>query len=143
MNPEPQPHYEPPGSRTPHLALVQGDRDADEALVETIAARVLDLLTQRGDLVAMPSFHGDHRLLTASEVALRYRVHRNWVYANARRLGAIRLGDGPKAALRFDPSTVADAISALRAPRLRHAPQAAEPRATDKPKRGLLPVRDW
>lgn len=48
--------------------------------------------------------------VNAQELAAELGVARDWVYANAQRLGAIRLGDGPKARLRFD---VAQARRAL------------------------------
>jgi hypothetical protein len=41
-------------------------------------------------------------LATAAEVAKLYGVTHSWVYANKNRLGAVKLGDGPKARLRFD-----------------------------------------
>lgn len=59
---------------------------------------------------------GAGELLTVSDVAARYRVRPSWVYAHQRELGAIRLGDGPKARLRFDGQTVAAALD-----RHRHA----------------------
>ena len=43
-------------------------------------------------------------LLTAAEVAARLAVARGWVYAHARELGVVRLGDGPRPRLRFDPA---------------------------------------
>jgi hypothetical protein len=42
------------------------------------------------------------RLVTAGELATFLDVEPDWVYANAARLGAWRLGDGPRARLRFD-----------------------------------------
>ena len=45
-------------------------------------------------------------LLTVAEVATRLRVHPRWVYAHQAELGAIKLGTGPKARLRFDPHVV-------------------------------------
>jgi hypothetical protein len=39
-------------------------------------------------------------------------VHRDWVYAHARVLGAVRLGDGPKARLRFDVARARAALAA-------------------------------
>jgi hypothetical protein len=41
-------------------------------------------------------------LADVAEVARRLGVHENWVYAHAEELGAIRLGSGEKARLRFD-----------------------------------------
>src|SRR5215213_10750694 len=74
----------------------------DLTLVDFIAQRVLELLGDR---------NGDEiQLLTVAQVARRFQVHPSWVYANARRLGALRLGTGPKAPLRFDPRRVALAV---------------------------------
>jgi hypothetical protein len=44
--------------------------------------------------------------LTVAEVADRLKMTPKWVYAHQRRLGVIKLGDGPKARLRFDPRIV-------------------------------------
>jgi hypothetical protein len=53
-------------------------------------------------------------LLTASEVAVAFNVARGWVYAHADELGAIRLGDGPRPRLRFDPTVVTQRLQARR-----------------------------
>lgn len=50
-------------------------------------------------------------MLTAAEVARRFRVSPEWVRENAGRLGALRLGDGPRPRLRFDPTRVAEELS--------------------------------
>jgi hypothetical protein len=63
--------------------------------IEAVALRVVELLREEG--VAT-------RLLTADEVATRLGVDRDYVYAHADELGAKRLGDGPRARLRFDPA---------------------------------------
>lgn len=46
-------------------------------------------------------------LLTAAEVAARFSVDRGWVYAHANDLGVVKIGDGPRPRLRFDPAVVA------------------------------------
>jgi hypothetical protein len=69
------------------------DRDDIEAL----AVRVAELLEQRG---ARRPTGG---LVDAAELARRLGTDRSWVYSHAAELGAIRLGSGPKARLRFDP----------------------------------------
>jgi hypothetical protein len=71
-------------------------------MVEAIARRVAELL--RTDLGLAP------RLLTPGEVADRFAVSRTWVYEHASELGAIRLGDGPKARLRFDANAVSEVL---------------------------------
>jgi hypothetical protein len=50
---------------------------------------------------------GNGHLLDAAAIAARFGVSRDWVYSRADELGAIRLGEGPKARLRFDPERVA------------------------------------
>src|SRR4051794_28887308 len=113
----------------------------DLPLADFIAQRVLELLGDRnGDEV---------QLLTVAQVARRFQVHPSWVYANARRLGALRLGTGPKAPLRFDPRRVALAVEDP--PRSDGRPvedtpsrEAASARggAPARRKRGLLPIAD-
>lgn len=49
---------------------------------------------------------GEAGLWTARQVADRYAVTRDFVYAHANELGGIRLGAGPRPRLRFDPATV-------------------------------------
>jgi hypothetical protein len=49
---------------------------------------------------------GGRELLTVAEVASRLRVSPKWVYAHQHELGALRLGDGPKARLRFDARVI-------------------------------------
>src|SRR4051812_32020806 len=113
----------------------------DLTLVDLIAERVLELLGDRDG--------GETQLLTVAQVARRFQVHPSWVYANARRLGALRLGTGPKAPLRFDPRRVALAVEDLppssgqsveRTP----AREAAGPSgpAAARRRRGLLPIAD-
>jgi hypothetical protein len=71
-------------------------------LVEAIAQRVAELL--RTELGLTPS------LLTPTQVADRFTVSRTWVYEHADELGAIRLGDGPRARLRFDAKAVSEVL---------------------------------
>jgi hypothetical protein len=102
----------------------------DTATVEAIAQRVADLL--RDDRLG-----SDH--IDAAEVARRFGVSREYVYAHADELGAVRLGDGDKPRLRFDPATVFERLAA------RPAPSAAPPRATPRRRRAgadLLPIRE-
>jgi hypothetical protein len=51
------------------------------------------------------------RLLTAGELASWLNVEQSFVYEHADELGAMRLGSGPRARLRFDLETVRAAIS--------------------------------
>jgi hypothetical protein len=123
---------------TDDMAVAPG---LDLTLVDVIAKRVLELLGDRdGDEV---------QLLTVAQVARRFQVHPSWVYTNARRLGALRLGTGPKAPLRFDPRRVALAVedpppSGSRPVEDTPAREAASERgaAPARRKRGLLPIAD-
>jgi hypothetical protein len=87
--------------------------DSDD--VEAIARRVAELVGKAPGLV------------DAQSVAAELSVEREWVYAHARELGAVRLGDGPKARLRFDPRSVRERVTALAA-----QPDSPPP---DKPRR--------
>jgi hypothetical protein len=67
-------------------------------------------------------------LLTAADVAWRFNVDRSWIYAHARELGVVRIGDGPRPRLRFDPAVIAQ----------RQLPLVRVPEGSE---RGLLPVK--
>jgi hypothetical protein len=88
---------------------------AETRFAEVIARRVVELLEGNGSDGADATARGatSGTCLTVSQVAARYRVSRSWVYAHQRELGAMRLGDGPRARLRFDAKVVADAIAAF------------------------------
>jgi hypothetical protein len=73
--------------------------------IEAIAREVAQLLGRREE----PAAGG---LLTAREVAARFNVDRTWVYAHADELGVVRLGQGPRPRLRFDPAVVAQRLVA-------------------------------
>lgn len=73
--------------------------------VEALARRLVELLRDEPE--------PPKRLISAAEVAGWWGVDRAWVYANANRLGARRLGAGKRPRLRFDPDEVAERIDAL------------------------------
>jgi hypothetical protein len=79
-----------------------------EALAERVAALLLPHL--RAELVPPRA----PRLLDAAELAEALGVTRGYVYDNAERLGAERLGDGPRARLRFDLDRARAAMSNTR-----------------------------
>jgi len=79
--------------------------ELSERAVEAIAHRVVELLRSEPPRPAAEPV--GERLLTAAEVARWWGVERSWVYQHALRLGVIRLGDGPRPRLRFDPTLVA------------------------------------
>jgi hypothetical protein len=68
-------------------------------------------------------------LLTVAEVAERLKMSPKWVYAHQRRLGVIKLGDGPKARLRFDPRAVEELRQPDAGPDQTAAPREQPPKA--------------
>lgn len=65
-------------------------------------------------------------LISAAEVARRLGRSPDWVYAHADELGAIRLGDGPRPRLWFDPAEVKRRLAA--------PPTAPEPSKPRRPR---------
>ena len=84
---------------------VERSNEEDPGFVDAVARRVVELLREEGAV----SREGP-RLLTVAAVSQEFGVSTDWVYANAGRLDAIRLGSGPRARLRFDRATIADRI---------------------------------
>jgi hypothetical protein len=75
---------------------------------ERLAIRVAALLVkhlERSQPTTTPA--EEPRLLSAAEVSRWWGVHRGWVYEHAQELGAIKIGDGERPRLRFDPERVA------------------------------------
>jgi hypothetical protein len=54
------------------------------------------------------------KMISAEEVSRRWGVGRRWVYNHSEQLGALRLGDGRRPRLRFDPVEVAERLGAPR-----------------------------
>jgi hypothetical protein len=76
-------------------------------LVDAIARVVVELSRE-------PDGAGRDRgpeLLTVADVAARLKVSPKWVYAHQHELGPIRLGDGPRARLRFDADVIDSRIT--------------------------------
>lgn len=103
----------------------------DDDSVNAVAERVVELLRDG----SMGS-----QLVDTAEVARRFSLSRDYVYAHADELGAVRLGSGPRARLRFDPTKVAEVL------RSSSEAESGPKRAAARPvRRGrgvtLLPVR--
>lgn len=79
----------------------------DRRDIEAIAQRVAQLLTRP---------HSEHELLNPKELAETLHVSVDYVYAHAADLGAMRLGDGPKARLRFDLRTAKEGMRSRKQP---------------------------
>jgi hypothetical protein len=121
------------------VTSAERSEDADRSFVDAVARRVVELLREEGVL----SRDGP-RLLTVAAVSQEFGVSTDWVYANARPLGAIRLGSGPRARLRFDRATIADRIAkvASHAARDRSSQRGKRRRGTQDLADGdLLPIR--
>jgi hypothetical protein len=101
----------------------------DHPSIVAIAREVAQLLGRDDPL-------GTHGLLTARQVAARFNFERSWVYAHADELGVIRLGQGPRPRMRFDPAVVAQHLLA-RPPRTAAAPSPSHV-AAGAP---LLPIK--
>jgi len=102
----------------------------DAATIEAIARRVVELLseTSRADTAT---------LLSAEQVAKQFGVSRAWVYENANRLGAIRIGEGSRPRLRFDSDEVARCMSSA----ARQPADAPAPREHALGRSDLIPIR--
>ena len=108
-----------------------------DALAEAVAERVVAQL--RADPAAPPSQPAG--LVDAATLARALGVSPSYVYANSGKLGARRLGSGPKPRLRFDLERAVEAHASCAPGCTAPAtPQAAKPR----PRRAaskLLPIR--
>jgi hypothetical protein len=106
---------------------VEPELAMDSASLHELAREVAKLIG-RGNAV--------DELLTARQVAARLNVDRGWVYSHAQELGVIRLGDGPRPRLRFDPAVVAQRVASRPAP-------PAVPQHPSQPRGGapLLPIK--
>ncbi len=84
------------------------DHEDIEAIAERAAHRVVQLLERPGA--------GVFQLLEPKQLAQALNVSLDYVYAHAADLGAMRLGDGPKARLRFDLNTAQTAMRTRKQP---------------------------
>ncbi len=109
----------------------------DPQTIEAIARRVVELLEKRG--------LQSRELVDAAELARRLGIERSWVYSHAIELGAVKLGDGAKPRLRFDPEV---AVRVLRKvgevptadPPTRSGERAGQPQGSEG-RVALLPIR--
>ncbi|HWY89650.1 MAG TPA: hypothetical protein VNY31_03175 [Solirubrobacteraceae bacterium] len=103
----------------------------DPADIEQIARQVADLGAATLD---RPS----GQFVDAAELAELLRVERDWVYAHANALGAIRLG-GPRGRLRFDPQRVQHTWPALKTTGARRGTGRSRKKRSRATRAGLIP----
>lgn len=114
--------------------------------IEKIAQRVVQLLRQDGRHPVEGSV-AHAGLLSAGQLAQHLGLTRAWVYQHAEKLGAIRVGTGPCARLRFDLARATEALDSEDAvrthyssrPRTNRKPQPRRERQSDSPV-PLLPI---
>jgi hypothetical protein len=112
--------------------------------VETVARRVVEL--QRAESV--PEGGENDYATHARTLATRYGVTPEWVRYNARKLGGVPLGDGPRPRWRFNVAVADGRIAAMRALSDPSEPPPAEKskprgrkRQTDTQDTKLLPIK--
>lgn len=88
------------------LGAGEGELRLSPESIEALARRLAEILQSP----AAPEPRT--RLLSAEEVSRWWGVSRRWVYQHAERLGARRIGAGPRPRLRFDPDEVAERLGA-------------------------------
>ena len=76
-----------------------------EAIVEAIVRKVVEIVDARSTTFG---------LVDARELAEELGVSIDYVYAHATELGAMRLGSGPKARIRFDLDEARQALESRR-----------------------------
>ncbi len=105
--------------------------------VEAIARRVAELLA-RGAVKSGPE------LIDAAELARRLGMERDWVYAHASELGAVRMGAGSKPRLRFDPEVAIERMGSTLAGEQHECQGRPTRRRRRRPRSGsvqLLPIK--
>jgi hypothetical protein len=124
---------------------MSGSLQLDQQSAELLADLVADRLTDR----LASHLLGNQPLLNAATVARRLGRSREWVYRHAAEMGAVRLGDGKRPRLGFEPSKVAEYLGACETSRRAAGSEhpIAEPKrrytgASTKRQGGdLLPIR--
>lgn len=116
--------------------------DLTPQAVEQVVTRVAQLLHRQQEDRERQRVSEPTGMLTVSELAQHLHLNRAWVYEHADELGAIRVGNGPKARLRFDLHTAKTALGQQQAgpaPAGAKTRRPTRPSATDEAQ--LLEVR--
>jgi len=104
--------------------------ELSQQCIEAIATRVIELLHEHAQQLQHPE-----SLINVAELARRTGLSRTWIYEHSRELGAIRLGGGPRARLRFNPDTVKRLLE-----REPPQPKAAPPTRRRRPIRPMTSI---
>lgn len=85
--------------------MISPDSKPDERIAQLIAGHVIDALRQdlRALVAPLPRIDEPGQSLSVGQVAVRLGVSRSTVYAHWREWGGYKLGNGARAAIRFDP----------------------------------------
>jgi hypothetical protein len=97
---------------------------------------VLDAIVRRVAALLQIDRQAPDGLLSAAQVATRLGVERSWVYDHAEELGVVRLGEGPRPRLRFDPAVIAERTLRRRPPDGSRTPVVPRTAGVD-----LLPIK--
>jgi predicted DNA-binding transcriptional regulator AlpA len=116
------------------------DDDPTAGDVRAIAEAIADVLAERG-LVVYAGPSGSARVLNAREVSKLLGRSAPWVYAHATELGAIRMGNGPKARIGFDLANIEQwkRDNQIRPPQPRKPPRRRSRRNTLSQATNLIP----
>lgn len=104
----------------------------DPASIEALARRLAELLSD--DDVG-------NNLVDAAELARRFSVSRDYVYEHADELGAVRLGNGLRARLRFDIVTVRERLTQPPVQVRRESKRENQPPVRSARSVDLLPIK--
>lgn len=143
MNPEPVFDFgrmlrDVPWPSRMYKAMASTRIKLDPQTIDAIARRVVELLERRG--------LQRRELVDAAELARRFGIERSWVYSHAIELGAVKLGNGAKPRLRFDPQIAARVLRkagerSAADPPARSGERAGQPRRVRESEAQLLPIR--
>lgn len=108
--------------------------------VRAIAEAIADVLAERG-LVVYAGPSASARVLSAREVSKLLGRSAPWVYDHATELGAIRMGNGPKARIGFDLANIEQwkRDNQIRPPQPRKPPHRRSRRNTVSLATNLIP----
>ncbi|HEY6636416.1 MAG TPA: hypothetical protein VIZ61_01925 [Solirubrobacterales bacterium] len=109
-----------------------------DAALAAIARAIANVQRKQDEILErLDGAESTNTLLGPQELARRLGRSRTWVYDHASELGAIRVGNGRKPRLLFDPDLVRERLARQPGP----AESEAKQRPTDRNGAPLLPIR--